>query len=253
MIQLKCIFSGHRWGSGKCRRCGAIHRKHEWVKGECRICHLGHEQHNWVAVAGKCQERCVCGILRDTHIWNGCKCKVCGEIRDEGHQWTRDEGVCLHTCMNCGQRQTVPHRFQSIPGQCREKCAWCGIERRMEHVIENGNCTRCGMAENEAYLELALEEGGQSASLSYANKITDPEMLKRFILAKKDQYVRLYAINYLSDDQILLSIAQNKDLDNEVRTKARSKIIDESLRKSIEIEDDPVYRAMYDMDIKSGM
>lgn len=253
MIKLDCIIGGHRWSSGRCRRCGAVHRKHQWWNGSCRICHLNHENHAWVPAPGKCQERCLCGLTRSTHKWNGCKCTVCGEVRGEGHQWVRKEGVCLHTCTVCGQRQGVPHRYQPIPGQCREKCAWCGMERRMEHVIVNGTCTRCSMPANEAYLELALEEGGQTASLNYAQKITDPELLKKFILTKDDHYVCLYSINYLSDDQVLASIALDNAQDYEVRIKARSKIKDEALRKSIKIEEDPGYRAMYDMDIKSGM
>lgn len=253
MIKLKCVISGHQWGYGKCRRCGEVHRRHEWHNGECKVCHLSHEKHDWVPLPDKCQERCICGLTRKTHKWNGCKCSVCGEVRNEGHQWVRNEGVCLHTCKVCGERQLVPHHYQPLPGQCREKCAWCGQERRTEHVIENGHCARCGLTENEVYLELALEERGQTASLSYAKRINDPEMLKQFILTKHDHYVKLYCINYLSDDQILASIARANSEDYEVRIKARSKIKDEELRRSIKIEEDPVYRATYDADIKSGM
>ncbi len=253
MVKLKCLFWGHLWRSGKCRRCHAVHRNHEWNNGLCKKCHIYHEKHEWIPVAGKCLERCICGLTRSTHKWNGCKCIVCGEERDEGHQWVRNERVCLHSCTVCGKRQAVPHRYQPIPGQCREKCAWCGEERRLEHVIENGTCTRCGMSENEAYLQAALEEGGQTKSLGYARKITDPELLKKFITTKDDHYVCLYSINYLSDDQILASIARDNAQDYQIRIKARGKIKDEVLQKSIEIEEDPVYRAMYDMDIKSGM
>jgi len=253
MIRLKCIMRGHHYRNGVCKRCGAVHRKHDWRGGRCAICHIDHMQHTWVPVQGVCQERCMCGLIRSIHEWNGCKCKVCGEVRNEGHQWLRNEHVCLHTCAICGNREQVPHRYQPIPGQCLEKCAWCGEERRMQHVFDQGNCTRCGIDEDAAYLELALEERGQSESLSYAQKISNPELLKKFILAKNDHYVRLYSINYLSDDQLLASIAREKSEDYEVRIKARSKIKDEALQKSIIIAEDPAYRAMYDMDIKSGM
>jgi hypothetical protein len=123
----------------------------------------------------------------------------------------------------------------------------------MEHVFENEICTRCGLTENEAYLQLALEERGQKESLNYVKKITAPELIKKFVVTKKDHYVCLYSINYLSDDQILASIAQDKTQDYEIRIKARAKIKDEAMRKKIEIEEDPVYRAMYDMDTRSGM
>lgn len=72
-------------------------------------------------------------------------------------------------------------------------------------------------------------------------------------MTKKDHSVCLYSINYLSDDQILASIAQDKTQDYEIRIKARAKIKDEAMRKKIEIEEDPVYRVMYDMDTRSGM
>lgn len=123
----------------------------------------------------------------------------------------------------------------------------------MEHVFENGICTRCSVTENEAYLQLALEESGQTESLNYVQKITDQELIKKFVMTKKDHYVCLYSINYLSDDQVLASIAQDNSQDYEIRIKARAKIKDEAMRKRIEIEEDPAYRAMYDMDIKSGM
>jgi len=77
--------------------------------------------------------------------------------------------------------------------------------------------------------------------------------VKKFIVTKKDHSVCLYSINYLSDDQILASIAQDKTQDYEIRIKARAKIKDEAMRKKIEIEEDPVYRVMYDMDTRSGM
>lgn len=254
-MKLACLFYGHQWRRGKCKRCQAVHRKHDWKDGTCKICHLDHVEHEWEAVAGKCQKRCsVCGrMMSMEHSWDGCKCTVCGQTRDEGHQWVKSEGICFQSCAVCGKRQAISHRYQPVIGICREKCAVCGDERRMEHVFENGICARCGLTENEAYLQLALEERGQTESLNYVEKITDPELIKKFIVTKKDHYVCLYSINYLSDDQVLASIAQDNTQDYEIRIKARAKIKDEAMRKWIEIEEDPVYRAMYDMDIRSGM
>lgn len=252
---LKCLFLGHLWRNGKCRKCNAVHRKHEWLDGECRICHLIHSDHEWEATAGKCEKRCrICGQIRlIEHSWNGCKCTVCGKERDEGHQWAVNEKACFQTCKICGKFKAIPHRYQPIPGICREKCIVCGDERRIDHVFDNGVCKRCNLTENEAYLQLALEERGQTESISDARKINDPELIKKFILKKDDHYVSLYCINFLDNDQILASIALDNAVDYEIRIKARSKIKDESMRKSIKIEEDPIYRAMVDMDTRSGM
>lgn len=252
---LVCIIFGHRWGYKKCKRCHAIHQKHVWQDGTCKICHVDHPDHEWEEVAGKCEKRCrICGQIRlMDHSWKDCKCTVCNKQRDEGHQWVGKEGSCYQTCAVCGKRQTIPHRYQPIPGECREKCVVCGNEHRMEHNFENEICTRCNMTKNEAYLQLALEESRQTEVLNYVEKITDPEMIKKFVVSKGDHYVRLYSINYLSDDQVLASIAKDITQDYQIRIKARSKIKNESIQKSIEIEEDPVYRAMYDMDIRSGM
>jgi len=224
---LICKISGHKWNGCTCTRCDITRD----------------EGHHWINEAGKCVKVCtICGKKRAVpHTWNGCKCAVCGALRDEGHQWREKPGECREVC-------TI-----SIPGVCREACVVCGEERPMEHDFKNGYCSRCGMTENEAYMALALNTSAQAEALRYVAKISDPQMIRAFIQQKQGLYVCLCSLDYISDDEVLNAIARDKGLDYELRCKARQKIKNETLRQSLEIEEDPVYRAMYDADIKSGM
>lgn len=58
------------------------------------------------------------------HKWDGCRCVRCGEIRDEGHNYTHfrpsNTGKCVGTC-KCGKKQELEHDW--VGG----KCARCGL------------------------------------------------------------------------------------------------------------------------------
>ncbi len=60
------------------------------------------------------------------HKWDGCRCVRCGEIRDEGHNYTHfrpsNTGKCVGTC-KCGKKQELEHEWVG------EKCARCGLRR----------------------------------------------------------------------------------------------------------------------------
>ena len=79
-----CGFLGHKWVYCRCERCGATMglkrdeiSHHDWNGCTCRIC----------------------GQVRDEeHDWNGCKCRICGKTRDTGHQFENG------TCKICGKR-----------------------------------------------------------------------------------------------------------------------------------------------------
>jgi hypothetical protein len=57
-----------------------------------------------------CPLRCKIGF----HVWDGCRCNLCGKIRDKGHRWV----------------------------QC--KCSLCGNIRDTEHQLEKCRCIICG-------------------------------------------------------------------------------------------------------------
>ena len=80
------------------------------------------------------------------HDWGYCRCKRCGETRDEHHKFEREErdrrtgwkrfSVC--TCEICGKVQDRDHRWSS----CR--CIDCGKQRDEGHLYQNGICRVCG-------------------------------------------------------------------------------------------------------------
>lgn len=68
------------------------------------------------------------------HLWNGCKCVRCGEIRDEKHRFDI-RGKDGHGCSICRQK-TEPHVWDGCT------CKVCGA---VEHVYdEEGFCIHCG-------------------------------------------------------------------------------------------------------------
>lgn len=117
------------------------------------------------------------------HKWKGCTCERCGEVRNEGHEYTKFTphnkecighckcgrsfvfqhdyqtvpGKCYDVCSRCGaEAKYVPghdahHTFERVPGQCMEKCAICGRVRELEHQwqsvegTDKEKCAVCGM------------------------------------------------------------------------------------------------------------
>jgi hypothetical protein len=83
-------------GSDKCMKCDKPYREcgvdtsHDWNGCKCTICsETRDEQHSWNGC--KCT---VCGKVRnEQHIWNGCKCVICGKEKE--HDW-----VFSHTKSN---------------------------------------------------------------------------------------------------------------------------------------------------------
>ena len=70
---------------------------------------------------------------KNGHLWNGCKCVRCGEMRDEGHHW-RGGNDKLHFCTTC--RKSEPHVWVGCT------CKVCGA---VEHEYdEDGFCIHCG-------------------------------------------------------------------------------------------------------------
>ena len=70
------------------------------------------------------------GKLGHEHKWRGCKCLVCGAIRDQEHAWDRCE------CTVCG-RIRDNHSFTGCT------CAVCEEITDQNHVVKECKCVRC--------------------------------------------------------------------------------------------------------------
>lgn len=105
--------------------------------------------------------RCaVCGERRPAgyplHDWNGCLCRVCGRTRPEGH----DFDGCV--CRICGEtRHTFRLESEEIVGG-RDCCAWsssdpcthcsdCQLDEGQLTLVRTMRCTRCGCVETEEH------------------------------------------------------------------------------------------------------
>lgn len=76
--------------------------------------------------------RCfACGITRN-HDWEGCKCTICDETRDELHKW----GTCK--CVICDKLSLEGHKW--LQGLCSK----CGEEHSFHEPSEEGTCFICG-------------------------------------------------------------------------------------------------------------
>lgn len=241
---LICKLKGHNWLYGKCRRCGERHQDHQWIGNKEKS-----QEHRFY-----CK---ICGATYiSEHEWNGCACKICGENRNSNHIWI-SETPCIEHCSVC-YKKNVHHSFKKIDGKCIEKCSQCGEKREMAHKFENGICTECGLDQNEylAKKAIALSKHYQKESWQAAREITVAKYLEQVILEADDHYVKLCCVSgieKLNDDNALMRIAGNTELDYEVRKKAQGCIKDKTMRDKLHIQTDPVYEAMYDADIKSGM
>lgn len=66
------------------------------------------------------------------HKWNGCTCERCGEVRNEGHEYTKyapNGKECVGSC-KCGRSMVLQHDYQTVPGKCYDVCSRCGAEAR---------------------------------------------------------------------------------------------------------------------------
>jgi hypothetical protein len=97
------------------------------------------------------------------HKWTGCKCSICGKVRDEDHDWSKD----CEKCTNCGKtRPSYYHNWDEDCEKC-EKCGktrehahnWtmgcmcygCGKTRDSEHTWKGCNCEVCGKIRDEGH------------------------------------------------------------------------------------------------------
>ncbi len=96
--------------------------------------------------------KCKIGI----HSWDGCKCSICGKVRDDHHDLSGDCEKCAkcgtilenqhdwsedcEKCSACGKLRENQHSWLK---DC-EKCSKCGKIRSGQHQVVNGICQICG-------------------------------------------------------------------------------------------------------------
>ena len=77
------------------------------------------------------------------HLWNGCKCSVCGKIRDDLHDWKNN----CEKCSICGKTRENQH---DLSQDC-EKCSICGEKTNNQHVWGGCKCIKCGEIRDEEH------------------------------------------------------------------------------------------------------
>ena len=98
------------------------------------------------------------------HKWNGCICARCGEKRDEGHQWVKEDNSCVEKCAVCGAIGRSEHKFERVsvaddPEICYHNvCRVCGHTEPRRHAFSRKNgcrynyiCSYCGREMIEAH------------------------------------------------------------------------------------------------------
>ena len=172
-MNLLCKMTGHKWDRCKCVRCGETRDEgHEWLGCKCLICgRTRDEEHRWTYpggntklcvrkcsrcgktekrqhrmenVPGKCYEECAeCGYkTAPVHSWDGCRCTVCGEQRDQNHRWVRNG--CTETCSICGKTRTDDSLHDWVREGCTERCSACGKNGRPMTTSSSGKRRNTG-------------------------------------------------------------------------------------------------------------
>ncbi|MDO5131958.1 MAG: hypothetical protein Q4D81_03120, partial [Eubacteriales bacterium] len=78
------------------------------------------------------------------HTWNGCKCTVCGRVRDEGHTWNGCK------CTVCGMIRDQGHIFGDIHEVSEIRTYDSAGRSAPETIVGYHTCIICGHTE-EAY------------------------------------------------------------------------------------------------------
>lgn len=102
--------------------------------------------HSWLSC--KCRW---CGQTRDqNHEWGGCKCSRCGKVREQDNDWNNDDASAHHwagcVCERCGQHRDEAHALL--------KCA-CTRCKTIVHEWSSDVCSRCGAikGQNDTFLD----------------------------------------------------------------------------------------------------
>jgi hypothetical protein len=144
-MNLLCSIGLHKWNAKDCRcarGCGAqnpLNDVHDW-SANCELCGVCDKTrinaHEWNHGC-RCE---LCGEVRDEmHRWDGCKCTVCSKTRDWGHKWNG----C--TCSACSETRDQAHRWDGCT------CSLCFKTRDEAHSWDGCRCSICAKTRDEAH------------------------------------------------------------------------------------------------------
>ncbi len=68
------------------------------------------------------------------HGWEGCRCRACGRVRDQEHDWSED----CEACARCGSTRSNPHAWNGCT------CTACKTTRDEGHEWDGPKCRKCG-------------------------------------------------------------------------------------------------------------
>jgi hypothetical protein len=113
LSQNKCLIIFHDYGRGSigctCRKCGKT-IPHQWNGCKCK----------------RCRE-----IRQEGHQWNGCKCQNCGTVRDQGH---KIDGCVCKICRR---------EFHDLVYEGEED--YSGDNDQLQGTYSVYRCTKCGV------------------------------------------------------------------------------------------------------------
>lgn len=64
------------------------------------------------------------------HKWNGCKCEVCGAVRDEHHRMVSVPEQCTQQCAICGKTGGTHHNYKKDQNTSDYICVVCGMNKK---------------------------------------------------------------------------------------------------------------------------
>ena len=171
-MSLTCKIAGHKWNgctcvrcnehrdeghdyvtniqlcTSVCSRCGKLAYVHDWQGFPCALkcsrCgieapHYVKESHQWEGCACRvCGEptKPLIGEYMGEHMWDGCMCSRCKKTRDEGHDW---QGC---KCVRCGKTRDEGHTWAAVKPQ---------PANRSGHPVHTRPCSVCGARSSEPH------------------------------------------------------------------------------------------------------
>jgi hypothetical protein len=172
-----CFFLFHKWNGCSCLKCGETRHRYGSSGVSAHTCarcskpNPDMQVHTLYTSGLNRDDKCRCIACNNLfHNWNGCKCTVCGTIRNE-----HDIKGCV--CQKCG---TEFHVFGPIKRNEKclqyQECEKCGNIRKLtvlhDYEIQDDmkkspchiyrKCTNCGETIEEYQHDLEFDSFGES-------------------------------------------------------------------------------------------
>lgn len=92
------------------------------------------------------------------HSWGGCKCRICGKIRESHHEWNGCK------CCTCDATRDEGHSWDGC------KCSTCGAIRNQYHSWDGCVCTKCGSVSTDEDAHQWVWKGRQGVGADICSK-----------------------------------------------------------------------------------